>query len=299
VDLIQDQRRAGSVAYSLQDCYRSSYAMFYLQDPSLLEFQRRFQDQIQSNNLSLVFGVQQIPSDSQLREVVDRHDYGPLVGVFSEYLRRMQRSKELEAYQFYDGKYLITVDGSEYFNSESVHCPLCLSRNKSSGSVEYFHQAVQPALVHPDLRQVLPLAPQFIRMQEGSDKQDSEASAGRRVIEAIRGEHPQLAVIIVADSLYSTAPCVRHLGKHRFSFLLVAKPGDHKSLFTDIEGLRRGRMLERLERKEKTARGYRRYLYEWTKGASGNKLYIHTLDGRFLDCVVPFSMELVRSHSDS
>jgi hypothetical protein len=263
VDSIQDQRRAGSVTYSLQDCYRSSYAMFYLQDPSLLEFQRRFQDQIQSNNLSSVFGVQQIPSDSQLRDVVDRHDYQPLTGVFSEYLRRLQRSKELEAYQFYDGKYLITVDGSEYFNSESVHCPLCLSRKKSSGSVEYFHQAVQPALVHPDLRQVLPLAPQFIRMQDGSDKQDSEASATGRVIEGIRGEHPQLPVIIVADSLYSTTPCVRRLEKYRFSFLLVAKPGDHKSLFADIEGLRRGRMLERRERKEKTNRGYRRYLYEW------------------------------------
>jgi len=238
--------------------------MFYLQDPSLLEFQRRFQDQIQSNNLSSVFEVQQIPSDSQLREVVDRHDYRPLVGVFSEYLRRLQRSKELEQYQFYDGKYLITVDGSEYFNSESVHCPLCLSRNKSSGSVEYYHQAVQPALVHPDHRQVLPLAPEFIRVQDGSNKQDCETNASRRVLQRIRGEHPQLPMIIVADSLYSTAPCVGQLKELRFSFLLVAKPGDHKSLFTDIEGLRRGGMLERLERKEKTGRRYRRYLYEWT-----------------------------------
>ncbi len=41
VDLIPDRRRETSVGYSLQDCYRSSYAMFYLQDPSLLEFQRR------------------------------------------------------------------------------------------------------------------------------------------------------------------------------------------------------------------------------------------------------------------
>ncbi len=62
--------------------------------------------------------------------------------------------------------------------------------------------------------------------------------------------------------------------KLRFSFLLVAKPGDHKSLFADVEGLRRGRMLERLQRKERTARGYRRYLYEWTNqiglGAGAN-----------------------------
>ena len=262
--MVRDGRRAASVAYSLRDCYLSSYAMFYLQDPSLLEFQRRFQDQVQKNNLTTVFGVQQIPSDSQLREVIDRHDYQPLQGVFSEYLRRLQRGKELERYQFYQGKYLITIDGSEYFNSESVHCRLCLSRNKSSGSVEYYHQAVQPALVHPDFRQVLPLAPEFIRMQDGSNKQDCETNASRRILQRIRSEHPQLSMIIVADSLYSTAPCIGLLKKLRFSFLLVAKPGDHKSLFADVAGLRRGRMLERLQRKEKTARGYRRYLYEWT-----------------------------------
>jgi len=108
---------------------------------------------------------------------------------------------------------------------------------------------------------VLPLAPEFIRLQDGSNKQDCETTASRRVIERIRAEHPQLPVIIVADSLYSCAPCIRQLRKHRFSFLLVAKPGDHKSLFADIEGMRRGRMLERLVRKDSKSR---RYVYEWT-----------------------------------
>ncbi len=55
--------------------------MFYLQDPSLLEFQRRFQDSIQRNNLSTVFGVKDIPDDSQLREIIDEHSYEPLYGV--------------------------------------------------------------------------------------------------------------------------------------------------------------------------------------------------------------------------
>jgi hypothetical protein len=217
VNLIPDSRRADRITYGLQDCYRSGLALFYLQDPSLLEFQRRFQQQIQSNNLGTVFGVQAIPADTQFRQVLDEHNYRPLQGVFSEYFRRLQRSKKLESYQFYPSQYLVTLDGSQYFNSESVHCDLCLQRNRNDGQREYYHQIVQPDLVHPDLPQVMPLAP--------------EITAGRRAIERIRSEHPQLSMIIVADSLYACAPTIRHLKGQRFSFLLVAKPGDHKSLF--------------------------------------------------------------------
>jgi hypothetical protein len=268
-NLIPDQRRESSVHYQLADCYRSAWAMFYLQDPSLLEFQRRFQDENQRNNISTVFGVEKIPCDSQLRDVIDSHDYIPLRGVFDEYLYQMQRSKVLEKYRFYDGKYLLTVDGSEYFNSEKVQCKRCLSRKKSSGEVELYHQAVQPAIVHPEFRQVLPLAPEFIRMQDGSNKQDCEINASRRLLERLRADHPQLPLIVVADSLYSNAPTIKQIVEARMSFLLVAKPGDHKSLFDDIEGLRRGKMLERKRRVENRGKSSeRRYHYEWTNAVA-------------------------------
>ena len=103
MDLIHDQRRGIIILYSLRDVYLSSFAMFFLQDPSVLEFQRRFQDQTQSNNLSSVFAVEQIPSDTRLREIVDSHDYQALGGVFGDYLYRLQRSKQLQKYQFLPG----------------------------------------------------------------------------------------------------------------------------------------------------------------------------------------------------
>jgi hypothetical protein len=264
VELIADARRQVSVRYSLQDCYLSAYGMFYLQDPSLLEFQRRFQSTIQKNNLSAVFGVREIPSDTQLRDILDSHDYGALGGVFVQFMSRLQRSKRLEEFRFYDQKYLMTIDGSEYFNSEHVHCRQCLSRKKSDGTTEYFHQIVQPALVHPAHKQVLPLAPEFIRRQDGSSKQDCETVAARRLVDRLRSEHPQLPAILVADSLYATAPAIRQMQRRRFSFLIVVKPGANKSLFADIEGLRRGRMMEKLSRNDK----HGRRLYQWSNHLS-------------------------------
>ena len=259
VHRIVDHRQPAKVSYPLQDCYRSSFGLFYLQDPSLLEFQRRFQEQVQSNNLSTVFGVQAIPSDTQLREVLDTHNYAPLLEVFSDYFRRLQRSKQLDRYQFYQGFYLITLDGSQYFDSEKIHCRLCLSKEKSNGHTQYYHQVLQPALVHPNMRQVIPLAPEFIRRQDGTSKQDCETNAGKRAVDKIRTDHPQLPMIIVGDSLYSTGPFIRMLLKRHFSFFLGVKPGSHKTLFEDIEGLRRGKLLDRLEVLDKN----RRYVYEW------------------------------------
>ncbi len=38
VHQIVDRRQPAKISYPLQDCYRSSFALFYLQDPSVLEF---------------------------------------------------------------------------------------------------------------------------------------------------------------------------------------------------------------------------------------------------------------------
>lgn len=261
VQRLPDTRLQERVRVSLRDSYLSAFALFYLQDPSLLEFQRRFEDQVQSNNLRGVFGIETIPSDTRLRELLDAPNAGFLNTVFQEYLRRLQRSKQLERYRFLDEGYLLTLDGSEYFASDNVHCAQCLKRTKSDGVVEYYHQIVQPAIVHPDLRQVLPLAPEFISQQNGASKQDSETNAAKRLIKSLRSEHRQLPAVVVGDSLYSTTPFITELKAARFPFLLVAKPDDHKSLFQDIEGLRRGGGLKSLSR---TTAKAKRFFYEWT-----------------------------------
>jgi len=86
--------------------------MFSVQAPSLLQFQRRFQEQVQANNFSTTFSVRQIPVDSQFRDLLDRHDYQPVVACFGDWIARLQRAKWLQHYQMFDARYLITLDGS-------------------------------------------------------------------------------------------------------------------------------------------------------------------------------------------
>ena len=110
---------------------------------------------------------------------------------------------------------------------------------------------------------MLPLAPEFVRNSDAKggtyNKQDCEINAGNRMLQRLRADYPRMAAIIVADSRYSKQPFVERLRAARFSFLLVAKPGDHTSLFKDVDGLRRGNLLNRHATDH---RGERRE-YEW------------------------------------
>lgn len=260
---IDDSRQQSKVSYRLYDSYMSGFAMFYLQDPSLLEFQRRFEGEIQSNNLRTVFGIEQIPGDSQLREIIDAHDPEPINEVFCEYFRRLQRGKHLEQFRFLDEGYLLTMDGTEYFRSQAINCPRCLHSSSSTRGDAYYHQILQTTVVHPEKRQVIPLSPEFIENTDGQSKQDCEFNAAKRLIPRIRSEHRQLPIVLVADSLHSKVPIVKLLGEQRMSYLLTVKPTDHKSLFEDIEGLRTGKLLDRDEWID--AKGVR-YRYEWVNG---------------------------------
>ena len=197
----------------------SAAALFFVQDASLLQFQRRFQRQFQANNLSSTFGVQEIPCDSQFRDLLDRHDYAPVLPTFADWIGRLQRCKWLQHFQVSDARYLITLDGSQYFSSELVKCKHCLTATKADVT-RHHHDILQAAIVHPDKRQVLPLAPEFIRNSDGRDgkyhKQDCEMNAGCRMLERLRGDYPRMAAIIVADSLYSKQPFVERLRAARF-----------------------------------------------------------------------------------
>ena len=62
----------------LPDALMSAFAMFSLKDPSLLAFQERRSDP----NLKTLFGIGQIPSDTQMREILDPVDPEHLRGAW-------------------------------------------------------------------------------------------------------------------------------------------------------------------------------------------------------------------------
>jgi hypothetical protein len=206
----------------------SGFALFALKEPSLLAFQERIKD----DNLRTIYGIQHVPSDTQMRVLLDPVDPECLRPCFTGIFRELQRGKALEPFVFYQGCYLLSCDGVKHFSSEKVHCPHCLEQHHKDGKVTYSHQLFAGALVHPDLREVIPVRPEPIIKQDGVDKNDCERNAAKRFMAKFREDHPHLGVIIVEDGLSSNGPHIEDLQHYRLHFILGAKPGDHTALFT-------------------------------------------------------------------
>jgi Transposase DDE domain len=224
--------RSGEVEIPLGDALMSAFAMFSLKDPSLLAFDHRRRDP--NDNFRTIYGINRVPSDSQMRALLDPVDPAILRPLFRDVFRRLQRGKLLERFVYLDGHYLLSLDGTTYFSSTKIHCPSCLEKHHRGGDVTYSHQLLGATLVHPDLKEVIPLAPEPIIQQDGHTKNDCERNATRRWLKQFRQEHPHLPVIVVEDALSANAPHLKDLAEARAHYIIGVKPGDHKFLFEHL-----------------------------------------------------------------
>jgi hypothetical protein len=228
---IKDHRPM-NVDIPLDDALMSAFAMFSLKDPSLLAFDER---RAKPENLHKVFGIGQIPSDTQMRTILDKVDPETIRPLFKGLVQELQRGKALEEMVFMDQYYLASLDGTGYFKSHQVHCSSCLQRqNQKTGEITYTHQMMGGAIVHPDRKTVVPLAPEPIIRQDGESKNDCERNASKRFLEKLRQDYPRLSLIIVEDALSANAPHLAELKRHNLRFILGVKPGDHKYLFSYV-----------------------------------------------------------------
>jgi hypothetical protein len=222
--------RSGDVDISLSDALMSAFAMFSLKSPSLLAFDKERTE----DNLQRVYGIERVPCDTSMREILDLVKPQFLRPAFKQVFRQLQRGKALEEMVFVEGHYLLALDGTGYFSSQQIHCESCLEKHHRNGTVTYSHQMLGAALIHPDKREVIPLMPEPIVKQDGASKNDCERNAAKRFLTKFRQDHPHLQVIVTEDSLSSNAPHIEMLHDHAVHYLLGVKEGDHAFLFQHV-----------------------------------------------------------------
>jgi hypothetical protein len=247
-DTIPDERPA-EVDIALPDVLMSAFAMFSLKAPSLLAFDKERVE----GNLHTIYGIQRVPCDTYMREILDPVSPKWLRPVFTSVFRQLQRGKALESLTFLDGHYLLALDGTEYFSSKTIHCASCLHRVHRNRAVTYAHQLLGAALIHPDQRAVIPLMPEPIVNRDGTDKNDCERNAAKRFVAKLRQDHPHLKFIVTEDSLSSNAPHIETLQDYDLRYILGVKEGDHAYLFQQVQAAEHAGRVTAYERHDRAA----------------------------------------------
>jgi len=241
--------RGKDVDISLTDALMSAFAMFSLKAPSLLAFDKERAE----GNLHTIYGIERVPCDTHMREILDPVSPKVLRPVFKSIFRQLQRGKALEPMEFLDGHYLLALDGTAYFSSQTIHCASCLHKVHRNGAITYFHQMLGAAIIHPDLRAVIPLMPEPIVKQDGTAKNDCERNAAKRFIAKLRKDHPHLRFIVTEDSLSSNAPHIETLHAHGLRSILGVKDGDHAFLFEQVQAAEHAGHVTYYERHDRAA----------------------------------------------
>jgi len=262
-DDLPDHRTGRNVTYSIKDAALSAFAVFFMQAPSFLAQQQMVQRQHGRNNAQSLFGVTRIPSDNQIRNLLDPLSPDVLFPLFDACWQTLQVAGALTAFQALDQQYLIALDGTQYFSSPSVHCAACSHTTSATGVTTYSHTVLTPVLVAPNQPHALALAPEFITPQDGHDKQDCERAAAKRWLRRPMSAFPPQTVTLLGDDLYSQQPFCELALAQQFNFILVCKPDSHATLYKWVNTLAALGGVSGLTRRQWNGRFGERWTYRY------------------------------------
>jgi hypothetical protein len=247
---------------AIEDAALAAFSLFFMQSESFLSHQRRMEHGRNASNCKTLFGIEKIPSDNHIRDLLDLVPPALLQPCFEYTLEQMRQHGGMKDFERLGGRLLIALDGSEYFCSEKRGCSRCLTRKRSNGKTENYHTLLAATLVAPGHNRVLPLMPEFITPQDGAEKQDCERNAAKRWLERHGGRMRALRPVYLGDALFSSQPMCAAVLAQGGDFLFVCKEDSHKTLYEYLRGIEPQRHMVNERRLGGRTRSYR---YSWVE----------------------------------
>ena len=266
---------------TMQDALMSGYAVFSLKDPSLLQFNNERTNR--EENLKSIYKVNKAPSDSGMRGILDEVELKEMKKVYAGLGKKLRGAGILEAYSYISGHTAVSIDGVHHFSSEKINCCQCLECIKSNGKKEYRHSLLSAVIVHPDKKEVLPIANEPIVKQDGNTKNDCETNAAKRLIPQVKKLLPKEKAAIVEDALSANGPHIRELKKAGFRFVISVKPDGNKYLFGLMERLEGLGKVNEQEQEEGRYIHRFRYVKSLPLNSDNRDIKVNFLDYRQVD----------------
>lgn len=229
--LLPDYRQGFNTTYQIQDAALSAFSVFFTQSPSFLAHQKKMQESKGRSNATSLFQIKNIPSDNQIRNLLDPVEPKQLTAVFEFVYKNLLADGFIKPYRCFNNTILIALDGVCYHSSSEIFCDKCHKREHKNGQISYMHSAITPVIVAPGNPHVISLPPEFITPQDGHEKQDSEHAATKRWLKEHAKVYRELGVTFLGDDLYDCQPICQAMLDEQCHFILTCKPDSHKTLY--------------------------------------------------------------------
>src|SRR5438105_4796168 len=218
-----DRRKGRGGNIAVADFGLSAFAMFFMQSASFLAFQRLLEKGQGRSNCQTLFGIEKIPSDNYIRDMLDEADPALLAPCFERLENLLAEPLMRQAFGRLGARTLVAWDGTEYFCSQKIGCPHCLTRQRSNGKVESYHAMLAATVVAPGHSKVVPLMPEFIAPQDGAEKQDCERNAVKRWFDKHATRLSPLRPVYLGDDLFACQPVAKMVTDKGGDFIFTAK----------------------------------------------------------------------------
>lgn len=253
-----------NMKYTVADGVLSAFAVFFMQSSSFLAHQRLLQSKKGRNNARSLFQVQEIPSDPQIRNLLDPLDHTAFDEDFWYILDEMRRQRQFLQFRNDLQTYAIALDGVTFFSSKKISCAKCLKRADRQGTTHFYHSAITPVCVKPGQAQVFPLPPEFIIPQDGQEKQDCERNAAKRWLGQHHGHFSVRSVTYLGDDLYANQPLCQQIAEtYQQFFIFVCKPESHKGLYQWLDFLEKNEGVQTITQRHWNGKGGELWQYRF------------------------------------
>ena len=234
-------RRGCNQQFSVADAASCALAPCFLQAPSFLAFQRRRQDEEARSNCQSLFGIERIPTDTCIRDLLDGGPSDAFDALFPAGLDTLAEHGARAPFLRLDGRLLIALDGIEFHKSYKIHCDHCGTRHVGQAQTpQYFHSLVAAAVVADGHNRGIPLRPEFggpptdasatADLPPDAQKQDCERNATKRWISKHANDLAPYRPVFLGADLYCCHPLCLLLQEHHADWLFVCQPTSHTCL---------------------------------------------------------------------
>lgn len=262
---IPEHRTGENEQYNLVDAVLSGFSVFYMQCPSFLSWQQDMEKSKGRSNAQSLFGIESIPCVEQIRNLLDPVKPSYLGPVFWDVYSSLSSGGQLNEITGVGGTRLISLDGTQHHSSKTICCPNCRVTVHNEQAT-YSHNVLLAMLCSPEHSEVLSLEPEYLTLQDGHDKQDSEQAAIKRWVEKHSSRFTPWSSTLLADDLHCHQPICELCIQHKMYFIFTCKRDSHTTLYEELDLLKKveGAIGEKKERRW-NGRHYELWHYRWAE----------------------------------